>query len=97
MVLGADRDSRSFRCASGTSFRHRIADLPQVWRDFCFFPLAWIVVPLVTAANLHAGIALTFVLLELSLYETARSLLVSLIGCFADLGFAAMVPPVFLL
>src|SRR5439155_24281543 len=65
MVLGTNRDAGSFRSASGTSLGHRIADLPQVGSDFLFLPLALVVIPLVTSADLHARIALSVVLLEL--------------------------------
>src|SRR5215203_3196819 len=65
VVLGTDRDAGSFRSTSGSSLRHRIADLPQVGSDFRLLPLATVVVPLMTSADLHARIALSLVLLEL--------------------------------
>src|SRR5438132_1595093 len=65
MVLGTKRDAGSFRSASGTPLGYRIADLPQVGSDFRFLPLALVVIPLVTSADLHARIAPSLVLLEL--------------------------------
>src|SRR5918994_3179325 len=64
VVFGVDRHSGSFRRTAGTPLGHRIADLPQVWRDFPFFPFALVVVPLVAAPDLHPGVALALMFLE---------------------------------
>jgi hypothetical protein len=61
VVLRPNRNAGSFWSASRTSLGHRISDLPKVRRDFLFFPLAWVVTPLVAAADLHACIPLSCV------------------------------------
>src|SRR5438034_8286861 len=74
VILGADRDAGSLGSASCTSLGHRIPDLPQVGSDFGFLPLASVVIPLVTSADLHARISLSFVLLELVVRDGAIAL-----------------------
>src|SRR5436190_13254997 len=65
VILRTNRNAGSFRSASGTSLGDRIADLPQVGSDFLLPPLASVVIPLVTSADLHAGVSLSLVLLEI--------------------------------
>src|SRR5205823_5329847 len=64
VVLGAHWNSGSFRSASGASLGHGVADLPQVGSNLLFLPLALVVIPFVTSADLHARISLALVLLE---------------------------------
>src|ERR671937_2580356 len=64
VVLRTDRNAGSFRSVSRASLGHRVADLPQVGGDFLFPPLALVVVPLVTSADLHARISLSLMLFE---------------------------------
>src|SRR5690349_4025606 len=64
VILGADGHAGSFRSAPGAPLGHGVADLPQVGRDLLFLPLAPVVIPLVTSADLHPRITLALVLLE---------------------------------
>ena len=60
VVFRADRDAGSRRGVARAALGHRVAELPAVGRDLHFLPLPLVVVPLVPAADLHAGIALAF-------------------------------------
>src|SRR5947208_13429227 len=65
VVLRADRNTRPFGSAARSALGHRVADLPEIGGDLRFLPLTLVVIPLVTAADLHAGVPASLVRLEL--------------------------------
>src|SRR2546423_1762282 len=65
VVLRVDGNARPFGSSASPPFGHRVADLPEIGGDLLFLPFALVVIPLVTAADLHAGIPASLVALEL--------------------------------
>jgi hypothetical protein len=65
VVLGADGHTGALGRTARAALGNGVADLPQVGRDLLFLPPARIVVPRMGAADLHAGVALALVFLEL--------------------------------
>src|SRR5437899_1971019 len=65
VVRRAEGRTRAFRRPSLPPLDDRILELPLVWRDLFLRPVPRVVLPFVTAADLHAGVALALMLLEL--------------------------------
>src|SRR5438105_269851 len=65
VVRRAEGRTRAFRRPSLPPLDDRILELPLVGRDLLLRPVPGLVLPFVTAADLHAGIALALMLLEL--------------------------------
>src|SRR6202012_1086306 len=59
LVLGANRHTRIFRRMADTPLGHRVGYFPQVGGDLGFLPVAFVIMPVVAAADLHAGVLLT--------------------------------------
>src|SRR5207248_10750562 len=59
------RRTRALRRPPLPALDDRVLELPLVRRDLLLGPLAGVVLPFVAAADLHAGVALALVLLEL--------------------------------
>lgn len=56
VVFGADRRPGVFRRMADPPLRDRIGDLPQIRRDLRFFPVTFVIMPVVAVANLYAGV-----------------------------------------
>src|SRR5207237_8948673 len=65
VVRGANGRARALRRPPLPPLDDRVLELPLVGSDLLLGPVACVVAPLVTATDLHAGVALAFMLLEL--------------------------------
>src|SRR5205814_7220692 len=81
VVLRVDGNARPLGSSAGPPFGDRVADLPEIGGDLLFLPFALVVIPLVAAADLHAGVPAALVRLELVIGNGRVALAVLLLLC----------------
>src|SRR5688572_4224250 len=84
VILGAHRHAGSFGCLAGSAFGDSVVDLPLIGRNLLLAPNTLIVMPLVSAPDLHAGVPASF-----EFFEPVIGLgIIPLEGCGLRLGNA---------